>query len=720
MNIIKPKNINSTIKKFNNSSNPSEELLNKIKNILDYCSECYYNDNSDSKIESPLLDDEWSNLFERYNDFKNNSLSTIAPKEKRNKNMIDTEHNFPELVGTLFKSNYVYKKDIPNDSNNKSVEDWFKRYYDLLPNDDFNIFITDKEDGNSITLTYNDKRKVISALTRGKNGEGSDKLSYFKDRTLPKCIPIEKGDLVGIKFEAIVNDKLFEELCSDMNYNYANTRSLVAGILGADNGINFSHKIILVPIRISYKNKRITRAEELELIRTIHFNNFEEFPINIHPTVDDKFNYVKIKNNITFNRKLIKVNKKIFLPTIQKIYDSYIKNIRKMYDYPIDGLVIELVDDKLRKKFGRDDFQNNFELALKFPSDTKRSKVIDIEFYVSKNGTGRVTPVVVFEPVYFSGAKCDHVSIANYKRFKELNLHKGEEVLITYRNDVLSYLNKSPLAQVTNDMPRIKFTSRCPICNSKLVVNSNKTYVFCKNKECQASKVGVINNWFIKLNIKGVKENTIKDLIINGLITDIPSLYSLKKSDIMKLDGYLEKSASNIIEAINSKKQIYDYELIGSLNISNIALDTAKLILTHYTINSVFKAKNMDFFIRKLIKIKGIEEITAKNYVFGILENKDIISKLLKILDIKEYSKELSTNDNPESIVFTGFRDKVMQEQLELKGHFIRGNVSSKTTMLIVKRGESISKKEEEAIKLNIPVYSIEEFKKEIYPNLIK
>jgi len=698
------------IEKFLKMKNPSEKVLDFILKILNKCSNLYYETGN-----SPLTDEEYDQIYNKYKKYRGDILSIDTSSEgKRNKNLINTEHLFPQLVGTLDKANYVFIKDKEeaNNLNVNTVEELINQMYEngnLKKNQKFDYFISWKIDGNSITIVWNDKKEVELALTRGKNGMGSDKTNYFKNRLLPKDVKIPPNCKIGIKFEAVVsfeNKKLIEE---KLKREYASPCSLVAGLL-SKNDIDQSiiDMIDLVPIRVQYSSKELKRDEELKIIKKLSedkiFGN-----ISISPSLNkfDKFD-ITIYNE----------DYKSILKRIQDIYEKY-SSYREKLPFPVDGIVIEIVTESIRKQLGRITDRNKFELALKFPYDSKKSKVKDIEFYVSTNGTGRITPVVIFEDVKFSRAVCNHVSIANYDRFKKLKLAKGDEVTISYHNDVLAYLTRDENLEHVGEP--IKFIKECPKCGQKLKINKTKTFVFCNNKKCPSLIIGNVNNYLIKLGIDNIRENIIEDLYNAGLVNNIPDLYSLTSEEIEKIEGYQKISAKNIIKEINSKKDVYDYELLGSLGFKNISLNTCKLINKKYTIKEIENICNDDFdeLSLHLIEIDGIADITAKQFEKDFKNNLNTIKKLSSILNVKEVKNEIKVSQEPKNIVFTGFRDADLQQKLELSGHSVKSGVSKKVDILVAATKGSNSGKEQKAKEYGINIYDLKEFKEKILPTLI-
>lgn len=681
----------SIVREFLKEKSPSKALLQNTKELLDHCSDVYYN----SDIDSPLTDEEFDLVLQKYRKF---DKYTAGAKPKQGKRVVDMGHDFPELVGTLDKVNFITQKQrlAAKQEDSDSVAEWFDRAMKaagIKPTRKIRVAVTDKKDGNSIAVTGNDKQNITLALTRGKDGQGADMTSKFAGRKLNR-IPVPKGDTVGVKYEAMVNDEDFEKVCGLMGRTFANSRSMTAGILGADKSesAQYVDYITLIPIRVQYKNTPITRDEELAIIRNIADHSSDQ--------------------KINLNMEIIEGTVGEIIQQIGKIYDRYNKTDREKLDHPIDGLVIEILDEDIRQKLGRQEDRNNFEFALKFPYSVKRSNVQTIKFYVGD--TGRVTPVVVFDTVKFNGANCNHVSIANYKRFRHLNLKKGDSVFIEYRNDVLSYLTKDPESKAEGKP--IKFVANCPECGEKLKVNKTQTFVFCANTVgCPAIRRGKIVNWLKKLNIKGVKESTIRKLMDGGVLNDITDLYKLKVSDIAVLEGFQQRSAEIVIEAINSKTEMWDWELFGSLHFNGVGRGTCKLIFKEFTISDIFEMIKTGTYLERLTSIKGIEKITATNFVKGVVADQKIIKFAIKKLKIKstkgDPSEKRGDPSKLYSFVFTGFRDAELQSALESVGHSIKSGVSKNIDILVAKDPKSNSGKAKEARELGKIVLGLDELK---------
>lgn len=653
----------------------TEKELTYLRKLLSYCNTIYYNTGE----ESPLSDFDYDTLLKKYNQQAKESLTTLTPA-KTGKKLVNVSHDYPELVGTLDKI-----------TNKQELQDWLKvkwKELKLTSKDVVNMIYSNKEDGNSLCITFDKEGNVKSALTRGKEGQGADMTELFKDLKLK--LPIKKKFEFGVKFEAVMTyenfDKYNEEYEKLNGKSLSSSRSAVAGILNSDVGYKFINYVSLVPLTVKIKDSDLNKVEQIKIM---------DLFLRQSPMI------------LPYNGYLVSGTIKDIYREISNYYDKMSKE-RIELNKPIDGIVIEFADTQYKKQLGRQDDRNNFDVALKFPPLAKSTRIVDINFYYGKSSV--ITPVAVFEEVEFNGAKCKNVSLANYKRFKELNLSKGDYVNITYNHDVLCYLHLDPTKkQLNNPIP---FITKCPICHEELKVNDNETFVSCINPECEGRKAGRIENYMTKIGLKGIKENTIERLLQARLIHEIYDIYDISITDIIGMQGFQYKSAENIYNTIHSKMELKSYELLGSLQINQFSIKSAKEIMKYYTLEELLELhRTKTKFLKEISSLHGFKDITANHIYEGIKENKKTIKELCKRLTIIDTKLDLSNIDNDSlyKFVFTGFRDKELQAKLEEKGHSVTSSVSKNTNYLVVKDVNSTSSKIKKAKDLGINVISIEE-----------
>ena len=346
---------------------------------------------------------------------------------------------------------------------------------------------------------------------------------------------------------------------------------------------------------------------------------------------------------------------------------------------------------------------------------TAETTVDDIEWYIGK--TGRFTPVAIVKPVYFNGAEITNISLSNIDRFSKLKIYKDCPVSIGYRADVMAYLDV--IEDKYNDIEKSKrqyfeIPINCPECGTKLQKNENGTFLFCPNIDCKVNIVGKIVNWFTKLDIKGIKESTVEKLVElmqkDGGKATIERLYELKKEDLTSIEGFKDKMAENTINAIHSKKEIYDYQLFGSLHFENLGIRTSRDIFSKYKFEDITR--------EALLEVDGISNILADSFMKGIESNTNTIEIFMNenpYIKVKSYKDTLGTNNSensiPKIIVFTGFRDKELQSKIEIKGSKVTSSVSKNTNLVGTKDVNSTSSKNKKARELGIDIMTPEEFK---------
>jgi len=660
--------------------------IKEVEALLEKSSNAYYN--SDSLI---LTDKEYDELYKLYTE---KTGKTIYGAKPEGKGLVNVKHSYENLVGTLFKLFNLDELD-------EFIDDMTK----LTPNESSKIALSLKFDGNSVTIEYNPDGTVNKALTRGRGGEGKDLTHVFKDRkiNLPKWFKNSKELKeipFAVKYEAIITYENYDKLCKETGEDYANPRSTISGILGRDNAKLFSKYITLVPLEFK-----------------LYGSDYSESPEIISDFFGNDNYFSKYLELYTAGKKALKT----------VIRDYYNKVIEKRKDLPfmIDGIVIEFMNDAdILKGYTplSDGSRPYFKKALKLPYLESTTKVTSIDF--SYGDTGRITPVVHFEPVEFLGNIQTKQNLHNYKRFKELKLGKDSEILLTYRSDCLSYVNKIDSEENSKITP-FKFIEKCPICNRKLKIITNpkgeETFVECEWKDCSGKIVGRLENYLTKMNIKGIKTSTIEKLKDYG-VENIEDLYRLNYEEISKIQGLGKKSAELIKKSIESK-EYYDYEILGSLSIRNTSLETTKIVCKAYTLpelinlynngsnnpnNNEFNLKGFDNLYDIIYNLEGFSSIQTKYFVYGFIDNLDTI-KFLMSRGYKTLKEEIKNDGNSLNIVFTGFRDRELQDKLEKQGHSVKSSVSSKTNLVITKDKHSNSTKIKAAREKGIEIISYQE-----------
>ena len=654
-----------------------------IKEMLVNASNAYYN------TDKLILSDE---EYDKLNNFYINEMEgepIIGSPPDSNKNTLSVSHEYENLAGTLEKTNKLEEAI-------KFIKELILKY----PNKELKIILDLKFDGNSIMEEFSNG-KLNQALTRGNNGKGMDLNHIFFDDE------IKYKESIAVKYEAITTYKNLDIINEKENKAYVNPRNLISGLLGKSEARNYKKYITLVPLEVRIKDNN-DFFKNLEILEELRKDLLKEIPYI--PRVVISYDPNKDKDIDKFIKKVeLEINN----------YYNLVISKRESLEFMIDGLVLSVLSNDILLDETYTNSIPSFMLAVKFPYLEKTTKVTKIEFEVSKNGTGRITPVCYFEPVEFNGTIHTKQSLQNYKRFDELKLGIGSSILIQYRNDCLSYIE--PLAE--EGITPIEFPTRCPICNELIAITMNDdvaTLANCVNPKCKNNVIGKYNNFLIKVDVKNVKENTIEKLYENGLLTgSIQELYEIKEEEFINIQG-LGQSTFDIIEKELKTKTLYDYEILGSLGIPNISLKTSKEFCKVFPLKDIIveyapNEYSLNISMMNIMNLDGFSDILSRNILDGIVNNIEDILFLLN--NSKSIKKEIEENvkklGNIESlnIVFTGFRDKEFKDKLELMGHKVTDSVSGKTNLVITKDPNSSSSKIKKAREKGIEIISPSEAK---------
>ncbi len=592
-----------------------------------------------------------------------------------------------KLLGTLSKQNSF-----------EELKEWIlniKEKIGFIPT----LYCELKYDGNSVVIVYDYTGKVVNAFSRGKDGTGENLYEAFKNHKVPANL-CEKNSYLVIRYEALLTDDNFEKFMDETEKTYANNRSATSGILGRDDK-SFAEKYLsLAPLDIAIDEEILPKETQYELIeKIIKEDKILNKNIGLNIIIYDRY---------IFERPFTKNQENNLFEKIKSLIDEYNNGKRFDYDIMVDGLVFKISDPEIISQLDYTNDVPNWATAFKFKYLEKSSIAKKIHLYVGKSG--RMTPVIEFEPIEFFGAIQRKVSLANYKRYQELAIAEGDEILIEYRNDVISYVS-SVIKRSGN--PPLEFDPHCPKCGEQLYTNENETFIFCINEKCPSKILGKIEKFFIQTNTKGIGYATINKLYNENIIKKISDFYTKSEKElfnsIVKTEGFKELSAKNIINAVYSIKNIlYDYEIVGSLSIPNIGKVRCKEIFKLYDINEIITFIEENKIKEILYNIEGFSKILINNFIEGVIENKEEILILFKHLNPKFYKNEVTLSGNSKTFVITGElknyeRDEVIK-LLSLKGHKVTGSVSKKTDFLVTNNKNLGTVKLKKALELGIPI----------------
>ena len=547
-----------------------------------------------------------------------------------------------------------------------------------------------KIDGLSVSLLY-EKGKLVRAATRGDGTIGEDITHNAK--TI-KVIPLKLKEEVDIEVrgEIFMNKKTLEKLNEERKKNgqplLQNCRNAAAG-------------------SIRQLDSKIAAQRKLDNF-IYHLPNPLDYGIHTHSEALEYMKKLGFKINPN-NRVVKNINEVLeFIEEKGKERDSLA--------YDIDGIVIKVNNIDDQQRLGSTAKYPKWATAYKFPAKEVLTKLTDIIFTVGR--TGQITPNAVLEPVIVVGSTISRATLHNEDYVKEKDLKIGDIVSIRKAGDVIPEVVEVKKERRTGKEKDFVMITNCPMCNTPLVKKEGQVDYYCPNKKCPARNIESLIHFVSRdaMNIDGLGDRIMEDFYNFHFIATIPDIYALKEheKDLTRLEGYGEKSVTNLLNAIEESKNNSLEKLIFGLGIPHVGAKTAKLLAQKYkTLQNLMEQTE-----EELTKVPDIGGIIAKSVVdyFNDPHHKAIVEELMDLgINTTYLGQEIVENEefSGKSFVLTGsltiFTREEAKEKIESLGGKTVDSVSKKTSVVIV--GEKPGSKYDKALKLGIPIWTEEEFK---------
>lgn len=547
-----------------------------------------------------------------------------------------------------------------------------------------------KIDGLSVSLLY-EKGKLVRAATRGDGTIGEDITHNAK--TI-KVIPLKLKEEVDIEVrgEIFMNKETLQKINEERKQRgeplLQNCRNAAAG-------------------SIRQLDSKVAAKRKLDNF-IYHLPNPLDYGIHTHSEALDYMQKLGFKINP--NNRLVKNINEVLDFIEQKSSE------RDSLPYDIDGIVIKVNNIDDQKLLGSTAKYPKWATAYKFPAQEVLTKLTDIIFTVGR--TGQITPNAVLEPVIVQGSTISRATLHNEDYVKEKDLKIGDIVAIRKAGDVIPEVVEVKKERRTGEEQAFQMITNCPMCNSPLVKKEGQVDYYCPNRKCPARNIESLIHFVSRdaMNIDGLGDRIMEDFYNFHFIATIADIYSLKdhEKDLIRLEGYGEKSVANLLNAIENSKKNSLEKLIFGLGIPHVGAKTAKLLAKTY--------KNLTNLLEtteeELNEIPDIGEIIAKSIIdyFNDDHHKAIVLELIDLGINTEYlGQEVEENVefSGKSFVLTGsltiFTREEAKEKIESLGGKTVDSVSKKTSVVIV--GEKPGSKYEKAKALGIPIWTEEEFK---------
>lgn len=628
----------------------ASNVVNILELIIQVTQEIYNN----SELISPLHDEEFDQLYEIYKALSGNEI--VGAQGNLSQKVFP--HKYPDLRGTLAKVHFVRNKDKKPGESRRSLEDYLNSISDELDaSKPVRAVATYKWDGISVVREMNAKGMTIRTLKRGNTDlNEAEEIPGLFNAILNK----DYGVPYGMKEEAIISLDDYKALCKEYG-EFKSPRSALSSIINSKTpDTKFLKYITLKPLRIQKEGQ----PDEL-------------FTSPINPAFD-------IPDLRDFD-------------AVEKTLKDMQRELEENEQFDVDGIVISLIDSDVIKALGRDKHINKFEIAFKLPPKQQKTIIRDVLMSVGIHGA--VTPVAKLDPVRMRGNTVTSPSLGSMNRFRQLGLAPGDEVILKY--DIIPYLDVDETCRKSGNPP-FKAPTHCSFCDKPLV---DENVPRCVNEDCQSRVVGKLINFAEKMNFSSISTETIQLFWAHGILKNVVDFYKLeeKKLQVLELDRMAAKSFKAIINGIEKRKEVYDYELLGSLGITSIGRRMFKRVMEKYTVLELLKLANgndMD----ALATMPGIKEVTSRKILIGVKANQSIILELLDILKVKRDNREYKSR-----VVFTKIRDKEFEEYLASHDVLVMDKYRKETDVLVVPDYNTSSSKVTKAQKDGKKILSMED-----------
>ena len=648
--------------------------LSELRNSIRHHNELYYR-----QAVPEISDREYDRLKE-----------ALAELEAQHPELAEAQ-SLTEVVGddrlSGFES-YTHREpmqSLDNTYNFEELEEFEKRLQRLLGDASKEFLVEPKIDGVAVSLTY-ENGTFIRAVTRGNGVEGDDITANFELMdNFPRHLSAPYPDILEIRGEIYMTNEEFERINeqrrADGQPEFANPRNLAAGT-------------IKMLDRKEAKSRKLTWVSHGRgFCEPATYESLSSFFAEL-----DRWNFPLVENHWVAEG---------IAKSIEAVKE--LDELRKTYTYPTDGAVIKLNKLELQRLAGSTSKAPRWAIAYKFEAEQAATLLKDIAIQVGRTGT--LSPVAILEPVHLAGTTVSRATLHNSDEIARKDVRIGDTVIVEKAGEIIPAIIEVVPAKRPEDAIPFQFPETCPACGTEVVRTEGEAAHRCPNSQGCPPQVRRRIQFFASrqcMDIEGLGEAVVDQLVDKELVTTLPDLYRLKKEDLLSLEKFADKSAENLIQALEDSKERELWRLIHGFGIPHVGASASKLLAKTFLSLTALLETNA----KTLLDVEGIGEIVADSIVsfFNDSSNREMIEALMAagLNSEEEPPDESATREAVagKTFVLTGTLPTMKRSEaktlIEAAGGKASGSVSKKTDYLVA--GESAGSKLKKAESLGVKV----------------
>ncbi len=665
------------------SDSDSVSHIRSLREKINYHNHRYY------VLDDPELSDAaYDRLFRELEDLEKQHpelLSSDSPTQRVGAAPLKTFETVRHVLPMLSLANCFTSDEV------LEFDQRIKRYLKITG--DIEYVVEAKLDGVALELVY-EQGGLLVGSTRGDGTTGEDVTLNVKTiRSIPLRLFSVEGtsipERLSVRGEVFLGKKEFKNLNAQREIRgespFANPRNAAAGSL-------------------RQLDPKITAARPLDIF--CHgLGDVSGVSYATHWSVLDSFVKLGLKVN-PLRYKCSSINDVI-------VRYREIQDMRNDLNYEIDGVVIKVNDCTLQERLGTISRSPRWAIAYKFEAHQEVTTIKDIIIQVGR--TGALTPVALMEPVRVGGVEVSRATLHNQDEINKKDIRIGDTVIVQRAGDVIPEVVKVVTSKRTGKERHFVFPARCPVCGSDVIKAEDEVVSRCLGLSCPAKLKEALKHFSSKgaMNIDGLGDKIVSQLVERELVRDVSDLYFLTLQDLVQVERLAEKSAENLLDAVQKSKGAGLDRVIYALGIRHVGEHTAKVLVN--SLGDLEQIMNADE--ASLVNIREVGPEVARSVVqfFKQKSNRVTIDRLKKAgVSLGVVKSDAKKSLQGRTFVFTGGLEGYTRGEakrlVEERGGMVSSSVSSKTSYLVA--GESPGSKLKKASELQVKILSVDDFRK--------